>query len=67
MVLWLNYHQKMSITQVMPQDIIPDIFAYLGTYSLLDANNPKYFPWYLLTMEDHAPVNGPAQTLCILI
>jgi hypothetical protein len=46
MVLWLNCQQKMSIAQVMPQDIIREIFAYFGTYRL-DANNPEYFPWYL--------------------
>jgi hypothetical protein len=39
--------EKMSIAQVMPQDIICEIFAYVWNYWHLDANEPKFFPWYL--------------------
>ena len=46
MVSWLNLQQTMtSIAQVMPPDIVCEIFVYFGT--CLNANNPENFPWYL--------------------
>ena len=43
----INCQQQMSsIAQVMPQDVVREIFTYFGTY-YLDTDIPNHFPWYL--------------------
>ncbi|KAF8717625.1 hypothetical protein AX14_012083 [Amanita brunnescens Koide BX004] len=38
-----------SIAQVIPQDIVQEIFVHIGGEDIvwLDVEHPKYFPWYL--------------------